>query len=66
MVDLPSHKECVRDKPFDRTATCISKVLKLERWPSPSQTMGFSFPLFGKERKNDQLFYFRISNKRSP
>ena len=27
------HKECVRDKPDDRTATCRGgKVLKLERW----------------------------------
>ena len=26
-----SYKECVRDKLIDRTATCIRKVLKLER-----------------------------------
>ena len=27
-----NHRECARDKPADRTATCRCKVLKLERW----------------------------------
>lgn len=26
------HKECARDSPFDRTATCFCKVPKAERW----------------------------------
>ena len=30
LLYYPCHKEYVRDKPFDRTATCRSKVLKLE------------------------------------
>ena len=28
----PTYKECARDKLVDRTATCSSKVLKLDRW----------------------------------
>ena len=27
-----TYEECARDKLDDRTATCICKVLKLERW----------------------------------
>ena len=32
LTQLKDHKECARDKPGDRTATCRCKVLKLERW----------------------------------
>ena len=31
-IKLSHHKECDRDSPYDRTATCICKVLKAERW----------------------------------
>ena len=32
MVQYVYHKECARDKPADRTATCLRKVLTLDRW----------------------------------
>ena len=45
------HKECARDSPFDRTATCFCKVPKAERWGkqiySPSDDGLFLLPLCG-------------------
>ena len=32
VIIITSYKECVRDKLDDRTATCLGKVLKLDRW----------------------------------
>lgn len=43
------HKECVRDKPSDRTATCNSKVLKLERWLDRPSYDGFLLHSWSKE-----------------
>ena len=52
--DFLSHRECARDKPVDRTATCLGKVLKLERWLTDHRTMVFLFhSLWLEESGND-------------
>ena len=43
--DNNHHRECVRDKPDDRTPTCFGKVVMLDRWSDttpqhPPETMG--------------------------
>lgn len=57
LYNLYHHKECVRDSPYDRTATCESKVPKADRWAKRNATKkpivrwAFFVPLCGIKRK---------------